>query len=335
MDVAKAAGVSHQTVSRVINGSGPVSASTRARVEAAVAELGYTPLMAAQALARGRPDTFGVLSIGTHQFGPRRMLTEIETTARRRGYEVAVVDVPEADRSVVADAIDSLAGNVAGMVVLSPIDLPAVALDQMRSRVPVVLVDATSASALPYTTIDQDAGARLGVEHLLSLGHRRIALIGGPAPWHDATQRMEGWVAALAEQFLEPAGCAPGDWSAQSGATAVRALLDDGVFRGPVAATAVLCANDSMAIGVLHELHAEGVSVPGEVSVVGFDDVPEAAFLVPSLTTIRQDFTALAQGCIAQLLDLVEHGGRTGFAQVIEPSLIVRASSGPAPTAPG
>ncbi len=329
MDVAALAGVSHQTVSRVVNGNGPVSPDTRRRVEAAIGTLGFAPSAAAKALASGRPASVGVVSIGTEQFGPRRMLTEIETQARERGYEVSVVDIPGPTASDLGDDVIAMARRVAGLIVLAPIDLPVDQLRQARERIPIVVVDSRSQSDLPFTTIDQTAGGRLGVEHLLGLGHRRIALVAGPDEWHDATQRLESWTAALVEHGLEPVAVERGDWSAASGVEATRSLIDRGAFEAPDATTALLVANDSMAIGALHALHEVGLDVPGTVSVVGYDDDPVAAYLIPALTTVRQDFSALASGCLTQLLSLVGGADDTVVQQIIAPELIIRASTAP------
>lgn len=326
-DVASLAGVSHQTVSRVLNDHPSVRTHTRRRVRDAMDSLSYAPSLAARQLVSGRSTVIGVLAIGTHHSGPRQMVSNLELTARGRGYGVALVDVPTVDASDIRHGMAALtAHQVAGVIVLSPVEMPSTMLEDLTRTTPVVLVDAESKTGLPFTTIDQYTGARLAAQHLVDLGHRRLALLNGPGEWHDAQLRRKGWRSALSDAGLQPVAERTGDWSAASGHAAVESLLAEGVRPG-IDATGLLCANDAMALGALSALHHSGVDVPGTVSVVGFDDSDESGFFLPPLTTVRQDFHSLGRQCVEQLVQLLEHPDDAVRVQMIPATLVVRSST--------
>lgn len=256
------------------------------------------------------------------------MLSEIELVAREHGYELALADVPTIDDDQIGVALRTLGGRrVAGLVVLSPIELPWSLLESVAIA-PVVLMDATASSTAPFTTIDQEAGARMTIEHLASLGHRRFLLVGGPPRWNDAALRLRGWRAAIEQIGGEVVRVTDGDWSPASGHAAVVEAQDAGIRFGNEV-TAVVCANDATAVGVLHGLRSAGISVPEAVSVTGFDDLDIAAYLEPPLTTVHQDFRALARKAIEQLLAHIQTPGEADVEQVVEPELVIRHSTAP------
>jgi DNA-binding LacI/PurR family transcriptional regulator len=324
-DVARRAGVSHQTVSRVLNGHPNVSPETKAQVLAAIRALGYRPNVAARTLVTGRTNFLGVVSVDTTLYGPASMLYGIER-ALHPEYFVAVASLPAFDRSSLTEAVERFVGQaVAGIIVIAPDVNAAVALRSLAASVPLVVVGSGDYASLPSVAIDNRAGAARATRHLLDLGHRTVYHICGPDNWLDARERVEGWRDALRAAGAPEPELARGDWSARSGYEIGHALA----ARSEV--TAVLCGNDAMALGFLRAAAERGRLVPGDISVAGFDDVPEAAYYHPPLTTVRQDFAALGVRALDSLMDLVTRGGLARPSLPIAPDLIVRSSSGPAP----
>jgi DNA-binding LacI/PurR family transcriptional regulator len=323
-DVAKLAGVSHQTVSRVLNAHPSVTPDTRARVETAIAQLGYRRNTAARALVTRTTRTIGVVSVDTAHYGPSSTLFAIEGAARAAGYFVNFVSVREVDRQHMTEALDHLmAAGVDGLVAIAPLRSALVALRGVSTGIPLVEVEANDMYAESGVLVDQASGARVATRHLLDLGHRTVAHVTGPAGWLEAEARVAGWRSALAEAGRPPGTELAGDWSPLSGLEAGRQLAPL-VRAGQV--TAVFVANDQMALGLMRALHEEGLSVPGDVSVVGFDDVPESAFYLPPLTTMRQDFPEVGRRCIELLVSRVA-GDEPPSRPPIQPTLLVRAST--------
>lgn len=324
-DVARLANVSSMTVSRVINDSAPVSSRTRERVERAMAQLNYRPNPAAQALSSGHSKIIGVVTMEGAVEGPTSTLAGIEQDARELGYAVTVsiLQRPTAD-SIAAAVADLRARSVAGIVLSAPhTDLDDSLIPD--SRVPMVAVEGL-AGHTPVVAVDQKGGALLATDHLIGLGHRVIAHIAGPKDRLEALEREAGWRSAVRAAGLRPGPLLRGDWSPQSGYELGRRLLER------AGSTAVFVANDQMAMGVLRLMHERGIAVPDELSVVGFDDLPEASYLVPSLTTVHYDFYDLGRQTLARLLaDMTraEQGRRGPDRVVMQPSLVVRESSGP------
>ncbi len=323
-DVARLAGVSHQTVSRVLNSHPSVREETRERVLRAVRQLNFRPNAMARGLAGRRSRLIGVVSFDTPLYGPAATLLGLERAARRAGYGIRIVALEQLDRAGVAEAVDRLTEqSVDGVVIIAPLMTAAAAVHSLPTGVPAVVVESDTAGELPSVSVDQAAGARLAVEHLLGLGHRTVWHVAGPQDWLEARDRVDGW-----RQALEAAGCrvppmVSGDWSPRSGYEAGRLLA------GRPDVTAVFCANDQQALGMLRALHERGLRAPEDVSVVGFDDIPEAAYLSPPLTTVRQDFDEVGRRCVAALLELFDGAGPAVRHPRVPPSLAVRASSGP------
>ncbi|MGY1774006.1 LacI family DNA-binding transcriptional regulator [Blastococcus sp. SYSU D00813] len=334
-DVVARAAVSVQTVSRVVNGAPKVAPATRERVERAIAELGYRPNTTARALATGATRTVGLVTQYLHQYGPARTLVALERSARQAGYSLRVAVAHDSSRAGVETAVAALVAESVDAVVALATHVDALpAVDRLRTAVPVVTVQAGPDPRRPTVCVDQEAGARLAVRHLLDLGHRTVHHVTGPAWSVEAHRRECGWRAELLSAGAPVPAPLPGDWTPACGVAAGRRLA--GLVRRPPrgrgAPTAVFVANDQMAVGVLNALHDAGVAVPGDVSVVGFDDVPEAAYLLPALTTVRQDFAELGRRGIALALDPA--GAPAGEAAApVPPELVVRASSGPPPAA--
>lgn len=314
-DVAALAGVSRQTVSRVLNEHPDVADATRERVEKAMGELGYRMNNAARALGTRRSRTLGILASDALQFGPSRSIAAIEASARAAGYWVSAAFADADDAASVSAAVDHLvAQGVEGILVVAPHARTLRMLDTVSVGVPIVTLHSAGHDARGVG-VDQVAGARLAVGALADAGHTRIAHLAGPADWLEAESRAEGFAAELAARGLESVLTVVGDWTARAGFEAAQALRDAG-------ATAVFAANDQMALGLIGALHAAGVAVPGEISVVGFDDLPEAAYAWPRLTTVRQDFDELARRAVASVIA----GGAAASAESIVPELVVRDS---------
>jgi len=325
-DVGRLAGVSHQTVSRVINGSPHVRPATRDRVMAAMQELGYRPNPVARALVTGRSKMLGVVSFDTTLYGPASTLFGIERAAHEAGYFTIVASLEALDRASVIDAVERLRRQgVEGILVIAPHAQAGEALLHAPSDMPLVAAEAGPEHGAPVVAVDQVAGAVSATRHLLDLGHETVWHISGPRDFIEAKQRREGWRTTLTAADVDPPDPLEGDWSPRAGYDLGRRLSADPEV------TAVFVANDQMALGVLRAMHEAGREVPGDVSVVGFDDIPEAAYFLPPLTTVRQDFIEMGRRSLRMLLRTIETGRRASAEPLVPPELIVRASTGPAP----
>jgi DNA-binding LacI/PurR family transcriptional regulator len=324
-DVARLAGVSHQTVSRVLNDLPNVRSETKARVLAAIRELDYRPNSAARTLVTRRSQTLGVVSFDTTLYGPASMLYGIEQAARDADYFVSIVSLRAMDRGSLLDAVSRLRDQaVEGVVVIAPHTNAAGALSQAAAGVPLVGAGCGVIEFVPMVAIDQRTGAVMATRHLLDLGHRTVHHVAGPSNWLDAVGRADGWRAELERAGAPVPQVIAGDWSARSGYAAGQRLAADSDV------TAVFCANDHMALGLLRAFHEAGRQVPGDVSVAGFDDIPEASYFTPPLTTVRQDFGELGRRSLQLLVDRLATGGSGPPGHVlIGPQLVVRASTRP------
>lgn len=312
--VASRAGVSGQTVSRVVNGSPRVDPDTRARVERAMAELGYRPHRAARALRTGRSQTIGLVVTTLTTVGNSRMLQATAEAAADRGYVVTLVTAADG----VAEAFERLAEqDVDGAIVVN--EASALVPDAQRpAGLRLVVVDAPTEDGFTSVHSDHAGGAAAATARFLALGHETVHHLAGPADSFAAVERERGWRETLDAAGIRPPSVVRGDWSAESGYAAGREMLD---------ASAVFCANDQMALGLLRALAESGRRVPEDVGVIGFDDVPDAANYRPPLTTIRQDFAALAQRAVSALVDAIEGTERNENSAVVPTVLVERASA--------
>ena len=326
-DVAEASGVSHQTVSRVVNGSPQVAEATRARVLAAVTELGYRPNTAARQLVTGVSRTVGIISFGTGYYGPAQMVSSIERALKRRGYAFAFASIDTLELSEVEDALRDLQRHqLAGLILVTPLaEVRPGDMQRLCHNLPFVMIDAPKGAALPAVLFDQAYGSELATQHLLSLGHRDICEISGPLSWSGALGRHRAWLSTLSRAGVTPGASVEGDWTAAGGYRAAQELLTLQPF------TALVVGNDQMALGALAALREANLRVPEDVSVVGFDDVPEARFYNPPLTTVRQDFEALGQVGAGFIADLIETPQRSLGQRLLQPELVVRPSTTAAP----
>jgi DNA-binding LacI/PurR family transcriptional regulator len=321
-DVARVAGVSSQTVSRVSNGQANVDDATRARVLEAMHALGYRPNGAARALKSGRFHTIGVIMTGLQTLGNIRTLDAVVTQASQAGYAVTLMPVLDLTVRGVSGAYQRLSAQaVDGAVII----LEARFLDRaefvLPPGIPVVVVD--SGAGPGYTVVDNDQalGARQATGHLLGLGHRQVWHIAGPETSFSAAHRAESWARTLQEAGITPPEVLRGDWTCDSGHAHGLVL-----GRRP-GVTAIFAANDEMALGAMRALHELGRDIPGDVSVVGFDDTDVAASFWPPLTTVHQDFAAVGRLSIEKLLRKVSDATLQNDTTIVPTELVVRRST--------
>ena len=324
-DVARLAGVSHQTVSRVLNEHPNVRPLTRERVLAAIRELAYRPNAAARTLVTRRTHTLGVITADTMLYGPTSMLYGFERAAHD-AYFVSVASLPALDRRSMLDAVERFLGQgIEGIIVIATVDTAVAALGHVPQEVPLVAVGCGTRASVTSVAIDNAAGAAAATNYLLSLGHQTVYHLAGPLSCLDAKERVDGWRQALREAGADEPAVLAGDWSASSGYELGGQLAADSGL------TAVFCGNDTMALGVIRALTERGLRVPEDVSIVGFDDVPEAGYYLPPLSTVRQDFGELGRHALSTLVDRMSGAIPAGRRVRVAPELIVRASAAPPP----
>lgn len=324
VDVAEVAGVSYQTVSRVVNDLPDVHPDTRKRVQAAVEQLGYRRNMAARALKIDRTTTIGIVTDRSPRFGPVGTLIALEGAARDRGYDCRVATVDEPYGTSVPAAIAGMEEvGVDGIIVIAPRLSFAIAVRETMHRVPLEMIAAGAASSPGMFTYseNQELGARMATRHLIDLGHTEIAHLGGSMDWFDGRVRRRGWEAEMRDAGLKLGPYYEGDWSPAWAYRTGQRLVAEGL------PTAIVAASDHTALGLYRAFGENGICVPSDISIVGFDDIEGADYFHPPLTTIRQDFPALARRGIELLLGAID--GRSVEVAPIPPKIIVRQSTAP------
>ena len=317
-DVARLAGVSHQTVSRVLNEPERVRAATRERVQSVMADLGYRRNLAARALASGQTALVGVVWTGANYFEPSKTVAGIEVAARKAGYSTLVGAVSTENEDDAVGVLESFNDRgVDAIAVVAPYQHMLDIVAGHTAGIPTVLVGSVPAdSGYHSVAVDQEEGARLAVRHLVEAGARTIAHVTGPRDWFDARARIDGWVSATDELGVGRGPRVLGDWSPESGYAAAGVLADE-------LPDAVFCANDLMALGLSAGLRERGLLE--RVRIVGFDDIDGAAFVSPSLTSVRQPMGELGAACVETMV-----GAMAGVApshRSLAPELIIRDSS--------
>jgi DNA-binding LacI/PurR family transcriptional regulator len=325
-DVARVAGVSSQTVSRVANAFPGVNEETRRRVQAAMGELGYRPNSAARALKRGAFRTIGVITFTLSTTGNVRTLEAIAASAAEEGYAVTLLPVAVPTQDEVRGAFSRL-GELAvdAVIVIMEVHLLDAARLALPPHVKVVVVDSDAGDRYTVVDTDQAGGTRAAVRHLLDLGHRTVWHLAGPGDSFAAERRTVAWRVALEEAGREAPEPVRGDWSAESGYRAGLRLAEQ------PDCTAVFAANDQMALGLLRALNERGRRVPEDVSVIGFDDIPESGSFMPPLTTVHQDFAEVGRRCVAAVLRQVEQDEAERGTTLVPTRLVARSSTAAAP----
>jgi DNA-binding LacI/PurR family transcriptional regulator len=331
-DVAQAAGVSTQTVSRVINSRPDVSPETRAHVQKIIRELGYSPNIIARSLSRGRTNTFGVVGYGLSYFGPSSVLSGIEQKTNELGFSLLLSLLEDFNaakidgilKNLLSRQVDGIIWAVPGNDRLSG----ELSLKLNHISVPVVYLNKPFSADEVIAVMDNHLGGKLATEHLLEQGYHRIGIITGPEDWWEAQEREKGWREALfnaGHTNLEEL-IINGDWSAESGANGLLGLLNNSPD-----IDAVFVSNDQMALGALQAARQLEIKVPQDLGIVGFDNIPEAAYFCPSLTTIHQDAVALGAMAVEQMCEYIKSRDKNEsfepLIKWIEPRLVIRESS--------
>ena len=324
-DVARLAKVSHQTVSRVLNNNPSIRPETKTRVLKAMESLGYRPSLAARALASSRSKMLGILSSDTDFTGPAAMVHHMEAAARAQGYFVVTVGIDANDEESVQSGIDHLMKlGIEGLALVTP-QLRAVEIARAAvSGIPVVTLDSMYRMDELAVSVDNFAGGAAATQHLIDLGHRNIAHISGPQGWFESTTRAAGYTATMLNANLTPQ-VIDGDWLIDTGYRIGKKL--DIESKG---LTALFIANDRMSFGFMHAMRERGIEVPSRLSIVGFDDLEEATYTSPPLTTLRQDFKQLGERAMNLLLSEIS-GTSTKKLDRLIPDLIVRGSTAAPP----
>ncbi|MFJ3489933.1 LacI family DNA-binding transcriptional regulator [Leifsonia aquatica] len=327
-DVARVAGVSAQTVSRALSGHPNVQEKTRAKVLAAVEQLGYRMNNAARMLSSGHSRTLGIVLLQTGFYSRTAVTVGVEAAARDAGYAVSAATCPSLDPSAIEEAMSRLADQgVEGIVLALPLIHVTKAIEELTRSIPTITIDGSRTSTTEIVAVDQSQAARLATQHLLDLGHETVWHVSGPTEWLDAVSRSEGWRSTLEAAGITPPPELKGDWSPASG-------YQNGLILGRIPdVTAVFVSSDEMAFGVIRAFHELGRRIPEDISVVGVDDITLAEYCSPSLTTVAQPFDEMGRLAVEHLLRYITEPGTTLAPASVEPTLVVRASSGPAPVA--
>lgn len=326
-DVARLSGVSYQTVSRVINNHPYVSEETRQRVQQAIEQLDYRPNRAAQSLAGTQSRTLGMTTFGLNNYGPAQMVINIEQASRAAGYDLIFANVNDTELESLHTAINYIRRwEIDGMLLITPLINPDYeAVLALCGSTPVVMMGLGAGLDVPSVAVDQHAGTRELTQHLIDLGHRHFCEISGSLEWFDALERHESWLQTLQAAGLTPGLSIEGDWTPESGYRAAKTILAHG---GKF--TALVVSNDQMALGAIHALREHGLRVPEDVSVVGFDDIPESSFFNPPLTTVRQEFDLLGKMGVECMMERIRNPQARIAQRVIAPRLMLRQSTCPA-----
>ncbi|MFG3340836.1 LacI family DNA-binding transcriptional regulator [Glycomyces sp. NPDC048151] len=320
-DVARAAGVSHQTVSRYLKGYQGIRPQTQEKVAKALEALKYRPNLTARSLKSGRPHRLAALTHEIDQVGPSRIVQGASTAARQAGYLLDIITFDMSDADAVDEAVRLAASqDVAGILALASTDAMTEVFERTDFRVPAHIAAEEDDALTGHTTQLTDLGFPSLIAYLAGLGHERFLHIAGPSDYSAARNRARAYERALADRGLASTGTLHGDWSAQSGYEAVMRL-----GRG-IEATAVIAANDQTALGAMLALKELGLRVPEDVSVTGVDDIPEAAYFSPPLTTLRVDFAAQGRSAVQELLSRID-GTQPPRVPALQTELVIRAST--------
>ncbi len=325
-DVAKAAGVSHQTVARVVRKSPKVAEKTRIKVEKAIADSGYLPNRMAQLLARRQSLTLGFVSIDISLHAISKIAEGIRKEASKQGFTLSISTMNELDPDACNQAIDELlALQVDGLIINTSVTHTMIEQILERGNLPpCIFIDFDKTSEALQVSHDQVGGASLAAQHLIDLGHRKIALINGAEDTCVANWRETGWLNTLAKAGLKPVHKIHGKWNARSGYRATLDLLDEGHDF-----TAILVANDEMCLGVLRALNERHIKVPEDISVVGFDNHEDSEFYNPPLTTVAQDCLELGEQSVSLLMQQMKEQAPEQVRVLLPTQLVSRQSTGP------
>jgi DNA-binding LacI/PurR family transcriptional regulator len=322
-DIAIACGVSYQTVSRAINGMGEISKETRSRVLKVVDKLGYRPNMAARHLVTSQSTVIGIVTPDVSLYGATQVMVSVGKAARDAGYSLMVAELGEERVDEIRRAVDELCAHRVAGILMFQIGTDIRALRDSFRNVPFVGMNSDFGYEAPSVFVDQEYASEMATDHLINLGHSQIAYLRGPQGNFVARGRYQGWLTALKQAGCSPGPLVEGDFSAKSGFTAASALIAN--YRGRF--TAVVAANDQMALGAIRAFEENDIRVPGEISIVGFDDMPEAEFFRPPLSTVKHDFARIGQLGVRCLL--AQMSGVSSFPKLhaVRPTFVERGST--------
>jgi DNA-binding LacI/PurR family transcriptional regulator len=332
-EVASVAGVSTQTVSRVINDRPDVSSETRKRVQDVIGKLGYRPSALARSLISQRSYTLGVVTAGLKYIGPSRTLSGIASAAEEAGYSLLLKELPKFDANDIAPIFQALLSRHVDGIIWA---VPEIGENRKWVNdppsdvvVPLVYLTMEPQKNIPVVSIDNYNGGQMAVLHLLEQGYRNIGHISGPLDWWEARQRLAAWKDTLKGAGFEVRDnqWAEGNWSSSSGAQAL-----EKIFEQYPELDSIFVANDQMALGVLKAVIDKGLKIPEDIGIVGFDNMPESAYFWPPLTTVQQDQYDIARVAVAEMIKIIETGWQglnpvTPKSILLPPTLVVRQSS--------
>lgn len=320
-DVAKYAGVSHQTVSRVLNNHPNIKISTREKVESAMRALDYRPSQAARQLVTSQSNLIGLLLFESELYGPSSILKAMERQARSAGYSVLSISILAGDPASWREGIEQLRKlEIDGLVTIA---LPQNLVDFVSSELPnviLVAIDTEPSDLIDIVNMDNIFGSQTATEHLIALDHTEILHVSGPPTAYEAIMRKRGYEASMKKAKLKPE-VINGDWSIETGFKVGNELL-----KRKTLPTAIFCANDHLSLGVIKALHGAKVKIPQDVSIIGFDGIPESEYFIPALTTVRQDFNSLGKMAMSRVLAQLKNNDHHETL-MIKPELIVRDST--------
>ena len=326
-DVAAYCGVSTQTVSRVINDRPDVAPATRSRVETAIAELSYEPSAVARTLVAKHSNTIGVLLAGMGYTGTAQTLRGIVDGAAELGLTVLIAELPEGDSTKdPRPAISALIERHVDGIIMSVSAIGHV-VERIKAVLPdrpepVVFVKAGASDKRSSVLVDNVGAMESVIDHLVSIGRSRIAHISGPNNWDEADDRRKGWQRGLEKHGLAPSQWEEGDWSPPRGAEAMNALLDR-----QTDLDAVAVGNDLMALGAMHTLRSRGIRIPDDVAVTGFDDIVEAAWAAPPLTSVSQPLAEMGRQAVHTVLTEVQGDSIGPTSTQMDADLVIREST--------
>ncbi|WP_051325633.1 LacI family DNA-binding transcriptional regulator [Glycomyces tenuis] len=324
-DVARAAGVSHQTVSRFLKGYQGIRPHTREKVVAALAELRYRPNLTARSLKSGRSHRLAALTHELDQVGPSRIVQGASTAAKEAGYLLDIITFDMSDADAVDEAVRlATRQDIAGILALASTDAMTEVFERADFRVPAYIAAEEDDARTGHRTELSDVGFPSLIAYLAGLGHESFLHLAGPVTYSAARNRARAYERAIAERGLRSVGTLHGDWSAKAGYDAVMRL------GGRIEATAIVAANDQTALGAMLALRQLGLRIPEDVSVTGVDDIPEAAYFAPPLTTLRVDFAAQGRTAVRELLSRLD-GTPPPRVPALPTELVIRSSTAWAP----
>jgi DNA-binding LacI/PurR family transcriptional regulator len=300
-----------------------VSPATRERVQAVIQEVGFRPNMTARQLAGQSSNTVGLVTFATSFYGPAQILANCEQASKEMGLSFMFSSIVDQSSPEIRRAVNELcAHQVCGILLYLPLRIDLRDLQDVFRNVVIVAVDSNLGYKCPAIYINQELGSRIATQHLIQLGHRKIAYLQGPLFWRAAELRFKGWLKELKAAGLNPGPVISGSWTAESGFEATQKLITQhwGKY------SALVAANDQMALGAIRAFEESGIQIPRTISVVGFDDIPEAAYFRPPLSTIKQDFALLASSSVECLMTQLNQN-KPGRIRTIRPALVGRESS--------